>query len=44
MTLEAVTVPDLGGADEVEVIEIAVAVGDRVEVDQTLVTLESDKA
>lgn len=41
---EAVNVPDLGGADEVEIIEIAVAVGDHIEVDQALMTLESDKA
>lgn len=44
MTIETVRVPDLGGAEEVEVIEIAVAVGDRVEVDQTLLVLESEKA
>jgi pyruvate dehydrogenase E2 component (dihydrolipoamide acetyltransferase) len=41
---EIVGVPDLGGAEEVEVIEVSVAVGDIVEVDQTLVVLESDKA
>jgi pyruvate dehydrogenase E2 component (dihydrolipoamide acetyltransferase) len=39
-----VLVPDLGTDDEVEVIEIAIAVGDRVAVDDTLMTLESDKA
>ena len=39
-----VTVPDLGGADAVDVIEINVKVGDRVEVDAGLITLESDKA
>lgn len=44
MTIETVRVPDLGGAEEVEVIEISVAVGDRVEVDQTLLVLESEKA
>ncbi|MGE3296182.1 MAG: 2-oxo acid dehydrogenase subunit E2 [Porticoccaceae bacterium] len=44
MTIETVRVPDLGGAEEVEVIEIAVAVGERVEVDQTLLVLESEKA
>ena len=44
MTVETVRVPDLGGAEEVEVIEISVAVGDRVEVDQTLLVLESEKA
>jgi pyruvate dehydrogenase E2 component (dihydrolipoamide acetyltransferase) len=41
---ETITVPDLGGAAEVEVIELGVAVGTAVAVDQPLVTLESDKA
>lgn len=44
MSSEIIGVPDLGGAEEVEVIEVSVAVGDIVEVDQTLVVLESDKA
>ncbi|HEY4581478.1 MAG TPA: dihydrolipoyl dehydrogenase [Lysobacter sp.] len=39
-----VKVPDIGGLDAVPVIELLVAVGDRVEKDQGLVTLESDKA
>lgn len=38
------TVPDLGGSSDVPVIELLVAVGDRVKKDQGLVTLESDKA
>ncbi|ASR42702.1 hypothetical protein BEN78_04140 [Xanthomonas citri pv. mangiferaeindicae] len=42
-TLE-VTVPDIGGYDDVPVIEVLVAVGDTVAKDQGLVTLESDKA
>ena len=37
-------VPDIGGYDDVPVIEILVAVGDTVKKDQGLVTLESDKA
>src|SRR5262245_13715551 len=37
-------VPDIGGYDDVPVIELLVAVGDRVKQDQGLVTLESDKA
>jgi pyruvate dehydrogenase E2 component (dihydrolipoamide acetyltransferase) len=41
---EIIVVPDLGGAEEVEVIEISVAVGDSIELEQTLVVLESDKA
>ncbi|MBP6383169.1 MAG: dihydrolipoyllysine-residue acetyltransferase [Pseudomonadales bacterium] len=44
MKRESVKVPDLGGASEVEVIEIAVADGAAVAVEQTLITLESDKA
>ncbi len=37
-------VPDIGDFEEVEVIEILVSVGDHVEIEQSLVTLESDKA
>ena len=39
-----IPVPDIGDFDEVDVIEILVSPGDRVEVDAPLVTLESDKA
>ena len=39
-----VRVPDIGDFDDVPVIEILVAVGDSVEVEDPLVTLESDKA
>jgi dihydrolipoamide dehydrogenase len=39
-----VKVPDIGGYDDVPVIEVLVAVGDTVSKDQGLVTLESDKA
>src|SRR5690606_38902442 len=38
------TVPDIGGFSDVPVIEVLVAVGDTVAMDQGLVTLESDKA
>ncbi len=44
MTTETVKVPDTGGADSVEVIEISVSVGDSVELEQSLIVLESDKA
>ena len=44
MAVEIVRVPDLGGADEVEVIEIPVKVGDQVAIDDTIVVLESEKA
>lgn len=39
-----VTVPDLGNVDTVLVIEVAVKAGDAVKKEQTLITLESDKA
>ncbi|RNF82203.1 dihydrolipoyl dehydrogenase [Montanilutibacter psychrotolerans] len=39
-----VKVPDIGGYDDVPVIELLVAVGDTVAKDQGLATLESDKA
>ncbi len=39
-----ITVPDIGDSENVEIIEILVAVGDQVMVDDSLVTLESDKA
>ena len=38
------TVPDLGGFNDVPVIEVLVKPGDVVKVDQSLITLESDKA
>ncbi|MFW5450920.1 MAG: dihydrolipoyllysine-residue acetyltransferase [Methylophagaceae bacterium] len=37
-------VPDIGDFDEVEIIEVLVSVGDAVEENQDLITLESDKA
>ena len=37
-------IPDLGGAADVEVIEVSVSVGDMVEAEQTLLVLETDKA
>ncbi len=39
-----VLVPDIGDFDEVEVIEILVAVGDELAIDDSIITLESDKA
>jgi len=39
-----VSVPDIGGSEGAEVIELLVAVGDSVAVDDGLVLLESDKA
>ncbi|MFL2856692.1 MAG: dihydrolipoyllysine-residue acetyltransferase [Pseudohongiellaceae bacterium] len=42
--LNTIEVPDLGTDDEVDVIEIHIKVGDTVGVDDSLITLESDKA
>ena len=39
-----VVVPDIGDFDEVTVIEVMVAVGDVIKVEQSLITVESDKA
>jgi len=44
VAVEIVTVPDLGGAESVDVIELSVAPGDAVEVEDSLLVLESDKA
>ncbi|WP_305141813.1 biotin/lipoyl-containing protein, partial [Pseudomonas piscis] len=40
---ELIRVPDIGSG-EGEVIELMVKVGDRIEADQSILTLESDKA
>ena len=42
MSIE-IKLPDIG-SDEVEVTEILVKVGDKVEADQSLLTVEGDKA
>ncbi|MDX9969969.1 MAG: biotin/lipoyl-containing protein, partial [Hydrogenophaga sp.] len=44
MALVEVKVPDIGDFSEVAVIELLVKVGDTVSVEQSLVTVESDKA
>ncbi|CAN5374321.1 dihydrolipoyl dehydrogenase [soil metagenome] len=44
MSLMEIKVPDIGDFKEVEVIELLVKAGDTVRVDQSLVTVESDKA
>lgn len=44
MSTEIIRVPDIGGATDVEVIEISIKVGDTVEVDQSIIVLETDKA
>lgn len=44
MSMIEVKVPDIGDFKEVEVIELLVKVGDTIKVDQSLITVESDKA
>lgn len=44
MSIKTVVVPDLGGAESVDVIELSLAVGDNVELEGALLVLESDKA
>lgn len=42
--IEPIVVPDIGGDSDVEVIEVHVKVGDVIKAEQSLITLESDKA
>ena len=44
MSMVEVKVPDIGDFKEVEVIELLVKAGDTIKVDQSLITVESDKA
>ncbi|MFZ2857937.1 biotin/lipoyl-containing protein, partial [Acidovorax sp.] len=44
MSIVEVKVPDIGDIDEVGVIELLVKVGDTVQAEQSLITVESDKA
>ena len=39
-----IKIPDIGGATQVDVIEILVQVGEEISVDTPLITLETDKA
>jgi pyruvate dehydrogenase E2 component (dihydrolipoamide acetyltransferase) len=43
-TIKNIKLPDIGDFDEVEVIEILVNVGDTIAIDDSIITLESDKA
>ena len=43
-TEREILLPDIGDFDSVEVIDIAVKPGDKVDIEDTLITLESDKA
>ena len=42
--IKEIPVPDIGDFDEVEVIEILVSAGDSIEAEDSLISLESDKA
>jgi dihydrolipoamide dehydrogenase len=44
MSMIEVKVPDIGDFKEVEIIEVLVKIGDTIKVDQSLITVESDKA
>ncbi|MGL5407486.1 MAG: biotin/lipoyl-containing protein, partial [Shewanella sp.] len=44
VAVKEIQVPDIGDASNVDVIEVLVAVGDTIGVDQGLITLETDKA
>ncbi len=44
MSNKELILPDLGGFESVEIIELHVAVGDTVKIEEPIVTLESDKA
>jgi len=41
---KTISVPDLGGSKDVEVIEVSVRVGEEIDAEQSIVTLETDKA
>ncbi|MFK8075293.1 MAG: dihydrolipoyl dehydrogenase [Granulosicoccus sp.] len=42
--LQTIKVPDIGDVDDVEVIEVLVSIGDTVALEDSLITVESDKA
>lgn len=42
--LQTIEIPDIGDFDDVEIIEILINVGDRIQVEHSLITVESDKA
>ena len=43
-TVQDIHVPDIGSSGKAKIIELMVKVGDSIEADQSLITLESDKA
>ncbi|MCK5918232.1 MAG: 2-oxo acid dehydrogenase subunit E2, partial [Cocleimonas sp.] len=44
MSMKEITVPDIGDFESVEITEILVNVGDHIEAEDSLITVESDKA
>lgn len=42
--IKQILVPDIGEFDDIEIIEVLVAVGDEIDAESSLITLESDKA
>jgi len=44
MNDKIIKLPDIGGFESIDVIEIPISLGDSVNIDDTLITLESDKA
>ncbi|MCK5812835.1 MAG: dihydrolipoyllysine-residue acetyltransferase [Cocleimonas sp.] len=44
MSIKEITVPDIGDFESVEITEILVSVGDQINVEDSLITVESDKA
>lgn len=42
--LQTIKIPDIGDVNDVEIIEVLVSVGDTIAVDDSLITVESDKA
>ena len=44
MSIKQIQLPDIGGFDSVEVIELHIAVGDQISLEDPIITLESEKA
>ena len=44
MAVAPIKIPDIGGAEGAEIVEVLVAPGDTIEVEQSLIVVESDKA
>ena len=44
MSIKTILIPNIGDVDEVEVVEVLVAVGDSIAVEDSLITVETDKA